>query len=197
MVSVPAFAGALRGPLARARDVRRTHLIIVRGSTMATPDFNRLRRAAACAIIFNAPGRVLLHRRTDNGRWALPGGAIEIGETADQAVVREVREETGYEVEVLRLVGVYSDPRHTTIRYPDGNISSYVALAFACRVIGGSPALSDETSAVEWFDPQAPARLQPRPCPSPAGRDGETGRRVLPMTAERDNGDVTNCHASP
>jgi ADP-ribose pyrophosphatase YjhB (NUDIX family) len=118
---------------------------------MATPDFNRLRRTAACAVVFDAQGRLLLHRRTDNGRWALPGGAIEIGETADQAVVREVEEETGYRVEVVRLVGVYSDPLHTTITYPDGNVNAYVAIAFECRMTGGSPALSDETSAVDWF----------------------------------------------
>ena len=120
---------------------------------MSTPDFHKLRRTAACAIIFDEQGRVLLHRRTDNGRWALPGGAIEIGETADQAVVREVEEETGYRTEVIRLVGIYSDPRHTTITYPDGNVNAYVAVAFECRVAGGSPALSDETSAVDWFDP--------------------------------------------
>jgi 8-oxo-dGTP pyrophosphatase MutT (NUDIX family) len=119
---------------------------------MAPPDFNRLRRTAACAVVFDAPGRLLLHRRTDNSRWALPGGAIEIGETADQAVVREVKEETGYRVEVIRLIGTYSDPLHTTITYPDGNVNAYVAIAFECRVLGGSPALSDETSAIDWFD---------------------------------------------
>jgi mutator protein MutT len=120
---------------------------------MPTPDPSRLRRAAACAIVLDERGRVLLHRRSDNGRWALPGGAIEIGETAEQAVVREVFEETGYTVKVMRLVGVYSDPKHTTIRYPDGNVVSYVAIAFECAVTGGSPALSDETTAVQWFDP--------------------------------------------
>jgi 8-oxo-dGTP pyrophosphatase MutT (NUDIX family) len=119
---------------------------------MAAPDFNRLRRTAACAIVFDAMGRVLLHRRTDNGRWGLPGGAIEVGETADRAAVREVVEETGYRVEVVRLVGVYSDPTHTTIKYPDGNVNAYVAVAFECKVLGGSAALSDETSAVEWFE---------------------------------------------
>ena len=126
------------------------------------PDFNKLRRTAACAIIFDNEGRLLLHQRRDNGRWALPGGAVEIGETADQAVVREVREETGYAVEMVRLVGVYSDPRHTTIRYPDGNVNSYVAIAFECRVIGGSPTLNDETSAIDWFDPRVlPERFNP------------------------------------
>jgi mutator protein MutT len=118
---------------------------------MSAPDFNKLLRTAACAIVFDGQGRVLLHRRTDNGRWALPGGAIEIGETAEQAVVREVEEETGYKVSVVRLIGIYSDPLHTTITYPDGNVNAYVAIAFECRVVGGSPATSDETSAVDWF----------------------------------------------
>lgn len=122
---------------------------------MPAPDFNRLRRSATCAIVFDDAGRVLLHRRTDNGHWALPGGAIEVGETADQTIVREVEEETGYRMKVVRLVGVYSDPVHTTITYPDGNVNAYVAIAFECRVIGGSSALSDESSAVEWFDVRA------------------------------------------
>ena len=120
---------------------------------MPVPDFTRLRRSATAAVVFDGQGRILLHRRTDNGRWALPGGAIEIGETADQAVVREVREETGYQVEVVRLVGVYSDPRHTTITYPEGDTVSYVSVLFECKMTGGVRALSDESSAVDWFSP--------------------------------------------
>ena len=122
---------------------------------MAKPDPTRLRRTAACGIVFNADGHLLLHRRTDNGKWALPGGAIEIGETAAQAAVRKIREETGYEVDVLRIVGIYSNPTETTMHYPNGDVSSYVAIAFECRVIGGAPALSDETSEVKWFPPNA------------------------------------------
>lgn len=118
---------------------------------MAAPDFTKLRRTAACAVIFDTEGRLLLVRRTDNARWVLPGGNIEVGETAAQAVVREVREETGYGVVVVRLIGVYSEPNHTTIKYPDGNVSSYVAIAFECKVVGGSATPSDESSAVEWF----------------------------------------------
>ena len=68
--------------------------------------------------------------------------------------IRETREETGYIVEVVRLVGVYSDPKFTTMTYPDGNTVSYVALAFECKLVGGSPELRDESSAVELFDPQ-------------------------------------------
>jgi 8-oxo-dGTP pyrophosphatase MutT (NUDIX family) len=118
---------------------------------MPKTDPTRLRHAAACAIVFDDQGRLLLQRRADNGRWCLPGGAIEIGETAAEAVAREVVEETGYQVQVLRIVGVYSDPAQTTVRYPNGDVASYVAIAFECRLVGGAPALSDETAEVKWF----------------------------------------------
>ncbi len=97
-----------------------------------TPLPNR-RIASAAAIVFDARGRILLHRRTDNGKWSLPGGDAGGGETADQGVVREVREETGYDVRVVRLVGVYSDPKITTVTYADGNTISYVSLLFDAR----------------------------------------------------------------
>jgi len=126
---------------------------------MPKPDLNRLRRAAAAAVILDDQGRILLQRRTDNGNWGLPGGSMETGETAEESIVREVKEETGYDVEVTRLIGIYSDPELTTIHYPNGDVAAYVSLTFACRVTGGAPMLSDETSAVEWF----PARELPQP----------------------------------
>jgi mutator protein MutT len=111
------------------------------------------RRAAAAAVVFNNEGRILLHLRTDNAHWGLPGGSIETGETAEEAIVREVKEETGYDVAVVRLIGIYSDPKLTTMTYPNGDVAAYVSLAFECKVLGGGPKLSDESSAVEWFSP--------------------------------------------
>ncbi len=122
---------------------------------MPKPDPARLRRAAAVAVVFNHEGRILLQHRTDNAHWGLPGGAMETGETAEEAIVREVKEETGYDVTVVRLIGIYSDPKLTTITYPNGDVATYVSLAFECKVVGGRPALSDESSAVEWFSPHA------------------------------------------
>jgi 8-oxo-dGTP pyrophosphatase MutT (NUDIX family) len=108
-------------------------------------------RPGASAAIFDAAGRLLLQRRSDNGYWGLPGGGMDLGESVAQTVVREVREETGYEVEVVRLIGVYSDPAHSVINYPDGNRVQSIVCLFECRVVGGAPALSDETTALEWF----------------------------------------------
>ena len=100
------------------------------------------------------PVRVLLQRRDDNGRWGLPGGGVDPGESVEAAVRREVREETGLHVEPVRLIGVYSDPaNHQVMTYPDGNLVHYVSCAFECVVTGGTLACGDESLALDWFDP--------------------------------------------
>ncbi len=108
-------------------------------------------RASASAVIFDRKGRLLLQQRSDGGQWGLPGGSMEIGESAAQAVVREVREETGLEVKPRRLIGVYSDPSLQVVRYPDGNVWHYVSLCFECTVRGGTLTTCDETLALEYF----------------------------------------------
>jgi 8-oxo-dGTP pyrophosphatase MutT (NUDIX family) len=89
-------------------------------------------------------------RRVDNDRWALPGGQVEVGERVAETVVREVREETGIEVEVLGLTGIYSDPKHV-IAYDDGEVRQQFALSFRARPVGGSLRSSDEASEVRWL----------------------------------------------
>jgi len=110
-------------------------------------------RSGVAAIIRDAEGRLLLQRRSDNGLWGLPGGSVEIGESVRDAIVREVREETGLTVEVVRLVGVYSDPKIQIVRYPDGNVVHYVSLLFACRILAGTLQTCDETLDLKFFDP--------------------------------------------
>src|SRR5687767_6821069 len=89
------------------------------------------------ATLFDETGqRVLLTRRTDNGRWCLPGGALEPGESVSEACAREVLEETGLRVSVVRLIGVYSDP-HRLLEYADGNRYHLVALSFEVALEGG------------------------------------------------------------
>src|SRR6185295_19765609 len=102
-------------------------------------------RTGCSAVIFDETRtKALLTRRTDNGLWCLPGGAMEPGESAAEACAREVWEETGLQVDVLRLVGVYSDP-HRLVVYPDGHKVHIVALSFEAKITGGELGLSNET----------------------------------------------------
>jgi ADP-ribose pyrophosphatase YjhB (NUDIX family) len=111
-------------------------------------------RPGVAAVIFDE-GRVLLQRRDDNRQWGLPGGAVEPGESVHAAIVREVREETGLEVEPLRLIGVYSDPaNHQVITYPDGNVIHYVSSVFECAVRGGTLTCGEESLELEYFPPE-------------------------------------------
>jgi ADP-ribose pyrophosphatase YjhB (NUDIX family) len=108
-------------------------------------------RPAVSAVIFDRRGRLLLQQRSDGGQWGLPGGSVEIGESVREAVVREVREETGLTVAARRLVGVYSAPALQLVRYPDGNVWHYVSMCFECTVRRGTLQTCDETLALEYF----------------------------------------------
>jgi mutator protein MutT len=89
------------------------------------------------ACIRDEEGRILLLRRSDGENlWGFPGGAIEPDERAADAVVREVREEIGLEVEPVELIGVYSAPEFA-FAYPNGDRVQPVLVFFECRVIGG------------------------------------------------------------
>jgi ADP-ribose pyrophosphatase YjhB (NUDIX family) len=106
----------------------------------------------AAAVLDPSGQKVLLTRRSDNGRWCLPGGRLEPGESAAEGCAREALEETGLTVRITRLVGVYSSP-DMLVAYPDGNRYQVVALTFEADVAGGEPAVSDETTAWGWFSP--------------------------------------------
>lgn len=121
---------------------------------------------AVSAVVRDDEGRLLVHRRSDNDLWSIPGGRLEVGESASQAVVREVLEETGIEVEPVRLVGVYSDPR-AVVAYDDGEVRQQFSICVACRLSGGAlSADSDESLEVRFV---APAELDDLPM-SPAVR---------------------------
>lgn len=108
---------------------------------------------AASAAVVDDEGRLLLQRRVDNGLWAMPGGGMEMTESLPQAAVREVREETGYEVEVTGVVGTYTDARHV-IAYSDGEVRRQFNVCFRARVVGGERRVSDESHEVRWFSPR-------------------------------------------
>jgi ADP-ribose pyrophosphatase YjhB (NUDIX family) len=108
-------------------------------------------RVGCSAIIFDANReKVLLTRRTDNGRWCLPGGAMESGESAAEACIREVREETGLNARVNRLVGVYSNPDQLIV-YDDGNKVFMVVMSFEAEIVSGELGLSNETTEAGFF----------------------------------------------
>lgn len=107
--------------------------------------------AAVSAVVSDDEARLLLHLRTDNQLWSVPGGRIEIGESVADAVTREVREETGFEVEPQYIVGVYSDPRNR-IAYDDGEVRQQFSVCVACRLAGGELDPDGESLDVRWAD---------------------------------------------
>jgi ADP-ribose pyrophosphatase YjhB (NUDIX family) len=104
------------------------------------------------AIVPNERGAILLVHKTDNDLWALPGGAMDIGESMADAVVREVKEETGIDVEVTGVVGIYSDPNHV-MAYDDGEVRQQCSICFTTRMLGGELGTSSETKEVRFVDP--------------------------------------------
>lgn len=108
-------------------------------------------RLGCSAVLFDdTRQKVLLTQRADNGRWCLPGGQLEPGESVTEACEREMWEETGLKVRAKKLVGVYSNPDQLVI-YKDGNKAFFVVLNFEVEVLGGELGLSNETTAFGYF----------------------------------------------
>lgn len=118
---------------------------------------------SANVVVADDSGRILLIRRTDNGNWALPGGAMDFGETIAQAGEREVLEETGIQCAITGLVGIYTNPRHVIEYTSDGEVRQEFSIVFTARPTGGSPTPSSESSHVEWFYPEDIEQLAMHP----------------------------------
>ncbi|MFJ5653863.1 NUDIX domain-containing protein [Streptomyces sp. JL1001] len=101
-----------------------------------------LHSVSVAGVVVREDGRLLAIRRADNGTWELPGGILELNETPEAGVAREVWEETGIHVEVDQLTGVY---KNTT--------RGIVALVFRCKPSGGTERTSSESTAVSWLTP--------------------------------------------
>ena len=103
---------------------------------------------SVAAVVTDDHGQVLLIQRRDNHRWEPPGGVLELGETIDDGLRREAREETGLDVEPITLTGVYKN-------MPRG----IIALVFACKATGGALTVSDEVTDFRWVDQEEVADL--------------------------------------
>jgi ADP-ribose pyrophosphatase YjhB (NUDIX family) len=101
------------------------------------------------AVVTDEQGRILMVHKTDNNLWALPGGGMDLGESIADAAVRETKEETGVDIEVTGLVGVYTNPRHV-LAYDDGEVRQQFSLCFTTRNLGGQLRTSSETSEVAY-----------------------------------------------
>ncbi len=97
---------------------------------------------SVAAVIVNDQQQVLMTQRRDNGHWEPPGGVLELGESIPDGLRREVREETGLDVEPEQLTGVYKNMER-----------GIVALVFRVRIVGGVAAeQTEETARMQWFD---------------------------------------------
>ena len=104
---------------------------------------------AGCAVLDDS-GRVLQRRADAHGTWGLPGGAMELGETLEEAAVRETREETGLDVRPDELLGVYTGPLHT---YANGDVVQAVVVVLTAQQFGGRLTIDgSETVGLGWFD---------------------------------------------
>jgi ADP-ribose pyrophosphatase YjhB (NUDIX family) len=101
-------------------------------------------------VVVNDAGEILMIRRTDNDNWAVPGGAIDLGESVAQAAVRETREESGIECEISGIVGIYSDPKHVLLYTSNGEVRQEFSIVLTARPLSGQPTPSSESSEVRW-----------------------------------------------
>ena len=106
---------------------------------------------AASGIVSNGKGEVLLEKRADNGWWGLPGGHVDVGESVEQAAIREIWEETGIRTRVRRLVGIYSDPQYNVIGSYSDSLIHFVVVIFECEYLSGELEVSEESTDVGYF----------------------------------------------
>jgi ADP-ribose pyrophosphatase YjhB (NUDIX family) len=100
-------------------------------------------------VVTNDDGDILLIRRTDNN-WALPGGAIDLGESVAQATIRETQEETGVTPEITGLVGIYTDPWHVIHYTSNDEARQEFSIVLTGRPVNGQPTPRSESSEVRW-----------------------------------------------
>jgi ADP-ribose pyrophosphatase YjhB (NUDIX family) len=115
----------------------------------AAPEANSL-VPSVNVVVTNDADEILMIRRSDNDNWAVPGGAIDLGESMVQAAIRETREETGIDCEITGLVGIYTDPKHVILYTSNGEVRQEFSILLTGVVTGGQPTPSSESTEVRW-----------------------------------------------
>ena len=119
-------------------------------------------------VVFDAQGRILLVKELRDGGWTLPGGFADVGDSPSEAVVREVREETGYEVEAVKLLALYDRNKHGPVPARPWHIYK---IFLRCELIGGAPKDSHETAEPRFFaESEIPSLSSGRTTPSQLAR---------------------------
>jgi ADP-ribose pyrophosphatase YjhB (NUDIX family) len=151
---------------------------IVRGERVGR--HGRIAVGCSAAVLDARSETLLLIRRADNGRWSVPGGYMDPGESLTEACAREVQEETGLRVRVGPLLSVYSSP-HILLEYPDGNRWQLVILYFAAEAIGGQLRPGDETTDVAFFSQAEIAALDLSDLDRQRVKDAFAQRATVPV----------------
>jgi 8-oxo-dGTP diphosphatase len=134
---------------------------------------------SVAAAVVNEAGQLLAVRRRDNGHWEPPGGILELDETIQAGLVREVQEETGVQIEPVALSGVYKNMRR-----------GIIALVFRCRILAGEPQPTTEAEQIAWLSPNEvrelmdeaySTRLLDALKPGPAAIRAHDGLSLLPL----------------
>lgn len=119
-------------------------------------DANTRVRVGVGVIVLDSRGWILLEKRSDCGMWGLPGGRIEPGESVKEAAVREVYEETGLTVEIIRLLGVYSEPESRIVTFLDnGDGVHLVDILLEAKIISGELSISSESEELRFLPPDS------------------------------------------
>ncbi len=115
-----------------------------------TPRPNVPLSPGVAAVIFDAERKALILKRSRGIYWSLPGGRLDLGESAQRCCVRETLEETGLQTRIVRLIATNTDP-HRIVHYPDGNVHQSFVLCFEAEIIGGELKASAESEAFAWI----------------------------------------------
>ncbi len=102
-----------------------------------------------CVVVEKDDNKILLQRRSDNGAWCLPGGHMEVGESAEQTIAREFYEEMGTEVQISEFIGVYTNRKIMT--YPNGDMSFPIGIFFTGSIAGDIAINNDEVLQFNFF----------------------------------------------